>query len=83
MSNKNRKKILSFSESLFIPITYTYPPQETVFSWKLGRKAQMRQPTQEKFRSNRIAEWLSRDPLPDAEMSQGPNLYAYCRNYAL
>lgn len=26
------------------------------------------------------AEWLSRDPLPDAEMSQGPNLYDYTGN---
>ncbi|MCW5559314.1 MAG: RHS repeat protein, partial [Verrucomicrobiae bacterium] len=26
------------------------------------------------------ARWLSRDPLPDAEVDQGPNLYAYVRN---
>jgi len=25
-------------------------------------------------------EWLSRDPLPDAERSQGPNLYEYVKN---
>jgi hypothetical protein len=27
-----------------------------------------------------VAEWLSRDPLPDAERSQGPNLYEYVGN---
>ncbi|MDB6133281.1 MAG: hypothetical protein JWM59_1524 [Verrucomicrobiales bacterium] len=27
-----------------------------------------------------IARWLSRDPLPDAEASEGPNLYAYVGN---
>ena len=27
-----------------------------------------------------VARWLSRDPLPGAEISQGPNLYAYVRN---
>jgi RHS repeat-associated protein len=26
------------------------------------------------------AEWLSRDPLPNAEKSQGPNLYEYVKN---
>jgi uncharacterized protein RhaS with RHS repeats len=26
------------------------------------------------------AEWLSRDPLPDAEQTQGPNLYEYVQN---
>lgn len=27
-----------------------------------------------------IGRWLSRDPLPDAEFSQGANLYAYVHN---
>jgi RHS repeat-associated protein len=27
-----------------------------------------------------LGRWLSRDPLPDAERKQGPNLYAYVRN---
>ena len=27
-----------------------------------------------------IGRWLSRDPLPDAERLQGPNLFEYCRN---
>jgi RHS repeat-associated protein len=27
-----------------------------------------------------LGRWLSRDPLPDAEMLQGPNLYAYVLN---
>jgi len=27
-----------------------------------------------------LGRWLSRDPLPDAEISQGPNLYAYLQN---
>src|ERR1700679_3799845 len=44
----------------------------------------MRQSTQARCQCDRIAsKWLSRDPLPDAEMSQGPNLYVYCRNDAL
>jgi RHS repeat-associated protein len=27
-----------------------------------------------------LGRWLSRDPLPDAEMKEGPNLYAYVQN---
>ena len=27
-----------------------------------------------------LGRWLSRDPLRNAEMKQGPNLYAYVRN---
>jgi RHS repeat-associated protein len=30
-----------------------------------------------------IARWLSRDPLPDAEVKEGPNLYAYVLNNPL
>jgi len=29
------------------------------------------------------AAWISRDPLKDAERSQGPNLYEYVRNNAV
>jgi RHS repeat-associated protein len=39
------------------------------------------QPTYQRNDSeNRVAEWLSRDPLPGAEQSQGPNLYEYVDN---
>jgi RHS repeat-associated protein len=30
--------------------------------------------------SSTLGRWLSRDPLEDAELSQGPNLYMYVRN---
>lgn len=30
-----------------------------------------------RFRAYEVGRWLSRDPLPKAEMDEGPNLYAY------
>ena len=36
-----------------------------------------------RFYSPDLGRWISRDPLPDAEMKQGPNLYGYVGNNPL